>query len=271
MDLCIGYNSCLTAEQFLFHEMRIVAKQYLAREGLRKTRRHFPALRRPDLPEKARTGTGNTSVLIGYQVDHTGSQEHRISFLESQPNFRGILSVDKLVHVGFDTEENLIFSVVTEVDDDMVNRIMELPAMMVGDAEADAEGLDALRQANMERQKAEIERINKECFLAECIKLDAFSEDLKEGLQRELKDLNKEITEKKRAFKASTDKPLAEMLEMKEEVSSLEEKRKKLRRELYNREDEIDSKNEKLQDEIRSKLEGTSTIENIMTISFEIV
>lgn len=44
-----------------------------------------------------------------------------------------------------------------------------------------------------------------------------------------------------------------------------------MRRELYEREDEIDSANERLQDEIRSKLSGTSRTEHIMTISFEIV
>lgn len=213
------------------------------------------------------------SVTIRF--DHTNSQEHRISFLENHPNLRGVLSVDKLIYRGFDTEEHLIFSVVTEdgteVDDDMVNRIMELPATIIGEAGTEAAELDALRQANTEKQKAEIERINKEYFLAECAKLDAFSEDLKDGLQRELKDLNKEITEKKRLFKASTDKTLAEMLEMKEEVSRLEEKRKKLRREIYEREDEIDAQNERLQDEIRSKLDGASTLEHIMTISFEIV
>ena len=61
------------------------------------------------------------------------------------------------------------------------------------------------------------------------------------------------------------------MLEIKEEVSRLEEKRKKLRREIYEREDEIDTQNERLQDEIRAKLEGGSSLEHIMTISFEIV
>jgi ERCC4-related helicase len=209
------------------------------------------------------------------RFNHTNSLEHRISFLENHPNLRGVLSIDKLIYNGFDTEEHLIFSVVTEdgteVDDDMVNRIMELPAEIIGDAGVEAAELDALRQANTEKQKAEIERINKEYFLAECAKLDAFSEDLKDGLQRELKDLNKEITQKKRIFKASTDKTLAEMLEMKEEVSRLEEKRKKLRRQIYDREDEIDTQNERLQDEIRSKLEGASTLKHIMTISFEIV
>lgn len=66
-------------------------------------------------------------------------------------------------------------------------------------------------------------------------------------------------------------KTLAEMLEMKEEVSRLEERRKKLRRDMYEREDEIDAKNERLQDEIRVKLEGAYTLNHIMAISFEIV
>lgn len=209
------------------------------------------------------------------RFNHTNSREHRISFLEAHPNLRGVLSVDKLVYRGFETEEHLIFSVVTEdgtkVDNDMVNRIMELPAEIIGEAGEDATELDTLRQANLEKQKTEIERINKEYFLAECAKLDAFREDLKDGLQRELKDLSKEITEKKRIFKASTDKTLAEMLEMKEEISRMEEKRKKLRREIYDREDEIDMQNDRLQGEIHAKLEGAFTLENIMTISFEIV
>ncbi len=212
---------------------------------------------------------------IAIRFDHKNSQEHHISFLENHPNLRGILSVDKLIYHGFDIEEHLIFSVVTEdgteVDNDMVNRIMELPATIIGEAVSKVEEVDALRQANTEKQKSEIERINKEYFLAECAKLDAFSEDLKDGLQQELKDLNKVITEKKRLFKASTDKPLAEMLEMKAEVSRLEEKRKKIRRDIYDREDEIDTQNERLQDEIRSKLEGGSSLEHIMTVSFEIV
>lgn len=212
---------------------------------------------------------------VTLRFDHTNAQDHRISFLESHPNLRGVLSIDKLIYSGFDTEEHLIFTIVTEdgteLDDDLINRIMELPAEIMADSGTEASTLGSLRQVNVEKQKSEIERINKEYFLAECAKLDAFSEDLKDGLQRELKDLNKEITEKKRLFKSSTDKPLSEMLDMKGEINRLEEKRKKLRREIYDREDEIDAQNERLQLEIRSKLEGASTLEHIMTISFEIV
>jgi len=56
------------------------------------------------------------------------------------------------------------------------------------------------------------------------------------------------------------------MLDMKAEVNKLQERRKKMRRELYEHEDEIDAASERLQDEIRSKLSGTSRTEHIMTI-----
>jgi ERCC4-related helicase len=209
------------------------------------------------------------------RFDHTNSSDHRISFLESHPNLQGTISVDKLIYSGFEMEEHLIISIVTDdgthLDDDLINRIMELPATIKSDVFEDPAGLNELRRANTEAKQAEIEETNKKYFLQECEKLDAYSEDLKEGLQRELKELNKQITEKKRIFKSSTDRPLAEMLETKDEINRLEELRKKKRRELYEREDEIDAANERLQDEIRSKLAGTSQAEHIMTISFEIV
>lgn len=206
--------------------------------------------------------------------DYTNSGRN-IGFLSSRPNLRGKLSLDKLVYSGAETEEHLVFTVITDdgtkVDDDMVNRIMELPVACIEERRIDTADMEELKRANTKVLQARIEAENKKYFLDECAKLDAFSEDLKEGLQRELKDLNKEITEKKRIFKNSTDRTLAEMLAMKEEVSRLEEKRKKMRREIYEREDEIDAQNERLQDEVRAKLAGTYAQEHIMSIAFEIV
>ena len=58
---------------------------------------------------------------------------------------------------------------------------------------------------------------------------------------------------------------------MKDEVNKLEAKRKRLRREIYDREDEIDQQNDRLQEEIRARLGGSSQLEHIMTIAFEVV
>ncbi len=90
-------------------------------------------------------------------------------------------------------------------------------------------------------------------------------------MQHELKDLKKTITEKKKVFRASTALPLSAMLDMKDEINKLEVQRKKLQRELYMREDEIDAEKERLQEEVRQKLQGNCTLEHIMTIGFEVV
>ena len=56
-----------------------------------------------------------------------------------------------------------------------------------------------------------------------------------------------------------------------DEINKLKDKRKKMQREIYQQEDEIDMQRDKLQEEIRQKLNGTSEIRHIMTISFEVV
>ena len=44
-----------------------------------------------------------------------------------------------------------------------------------------------------------------------------------------------------------------------------------MQREIYQQEDEIDMQRDKLQEEIRQKLNGTTEITHIMTIAFEVV
>lgn len=58
---------------------------------------------------------------------------------------------------------------------------------------------------------------------------------------------------------------------MKDEINKLEKKRKEMQRDLYDKQDAIDDENDRLQEEIRKKLEGKVVTEHIMTISFEVV
>lgn len=211
---------------------------------------------------------------VKIRFDHTNS-ERNISFLNAHPHLQGILSIDKLSYDGIGEEQHLVFSVVTQdgtaMDEDTINSMLELPASVVNDSVQETKDLQEIRQQRLELQRQRVEESNKKYYLEECDKLDAYSEDLKEGLQRELKDLKKAIAEKKKVFRASTTLPLGEMLTMKDEINKLELKRKKMQREIYDREDEIDAEKERLQDEIRQKLEGNCTTENIMVIEFEVV
>jgi hypothetical protein len=215
---------------------------------------------------------------MALQFTHsTLPQSKHISFLDSHPSLKsGTISIDKLMHKGISEEEHLIISVVTNdgtpIDDDMVTRIMELEATVVGNCPPETTELIRKRAEGIQREKDGIAERNKTYFLEQVEKLDAYSEDLKEGLQKQLKALKKEITEKRKEFKASqnTTCPLEEMVEMRSIITALDDKRKKMEREIYLEEDRISMENETLQENIRQRLNGEIETKTIMTFSFEI-
>lgn len=186
-----------------------------------------------------------------------------------------MLSIDKLTYDGLSHEEHLIFSVVTEdgtvLDDDIINSMLCLPAESVGECPTETSELVRLREKRLGIKQEQIEETNKQFYLDECDKLDAYSEDLKEGLQRKQKELNKLIKEKEKECRASTSLPLNQIIAMKDDINKLKDKRKKMQREIYQQEDEIDMQRDKLQEEIRQKLNGQTKICRIMTISFNVV
>lgn len=202
------------------------------------------------------------------------NSDRRVSYLDEHPGIRGVITIDKLSYSGIGEEEHLVITAVTDdgrqLDEDLVNTFFELPAELTDAAGAVNGEVEALRKERVEQRQRAIEAANKQYYLDECAKLDAYSEDLKEGLQRELNDIKKAITEKNREFRNSTDLPLDEMLAVKDELEELKRKRKRMQRDLYDREDEIEAQNEQLQAEMREKLRGNSELERIMTISFEV-
>ena len=201
--------------------------------------------------------------------------ERNISFFNTHSGIKGVLSIDKLTYDGLCHEEHLIFTVITEdgtvMDEDIINSMLGLPAEIIGDCPVESPELIQLRKQRLDVQQEQIEETNKQFYLNECDKLDAYSEDLKEGLQRKRKELNKLITEKEKECRASTNLPLDQIIVMKDEINKLKNKRKQLQREIYQQEDEIDMQRDKLQEEIREKLNGTTEISHVMTISFEVV
>ncbi len=213
-----------------------------------------------------------SSVTI--EFDYTGNSDRHIAFFDSHIGLEGMLSIDKISYEGIGEEEHLIFTVKckdgTVIDEELINNMMELQGNIIDGCPVESDEFIKHRQELIVYQQQQVEENNKKYYLEECDKLDAYSEDLKEGLKRELKDLKKAITEKNKEFRASTNLPLSEMLKIKDELEKMKKKRKIMERDINKREDEIDEMNERLQDEIREKLKGNSKITHIMTIGFKI-
>jgi len=212
---------------------------------------------------------------VAIRFDYINSGRN-FGFLNANPGLSGVISVDKLTHRGIENEEHLIISVTTPdgvcVDADSVLDIMELPAIIVGECLPETQELIAQRNVGIQQQKDEISERNKQYFLAQAEKLDAYSEDLKEGLQKQLKALKKEIAEKNKLFKASRDTcSLDEMLAQREVINGMVAKRQKMERDISLEEDRITAENEALQEDIRCRLNGEIETQTIMSFSFEIV
>lgn len=232
-------------------------------------------LRREDSFFRSWLNESKTAPLANVHIrfNASGSARH-FSFLQKHIGMRGTLAVDKLRFTGVDKEEQLILTVITEdgtvLDDANIDRMMMLHGEIVGDALPATQELFDQRNKLIEAGRTAIENANREYYLAECAKLDAYSDDLKEGLQQELKALKNLIREKKKAFNESSHLPLMEIVALKDEINGLEKKRKLMQREIYEKEDEIDTANERLQAEVRARLDGKFEEEHVMTISFEI-
>ncbi|NCB67080.1 MAG: DEAD/DEAH box helicase, partial [Bacilli bacterium] len=205
-------------------------------------------------------------VAIQFQYTDT---ERNIGFLSANPNLKGIVLVDKLVHKGLSDEEHLIISAIAEdgtpIYEDTVGKIMELPAVVVGDCTSETAELAAQRQAGIEMVKEGIESRNKTYYLEECMKLDAFSKDLEDGLEKGIKAIRKEIDEKTKAWRQMQNtESLDVMLAVKDEIDALENRKTRMQREIYTEQDRIQRQKKDLQAQIRQRLNGEVETQTIM-------
>lgn len=98
-----------------------------------------------------------------------------------------------------------------------------------------------------------LESRNLAIFEQEAEKLDAWADDLKVGLEREIKELDRSIKEMRTLSKGAA--TLAEKLAAQKEQRDMEAVRDKKRRELFDRQDEIQARRNGLIDELEKQLE----------------
>ena len=115
----------------------------------------------------------------------------------------------------------------------------------------------------------EVNERNLKYFEAEVEKLDAWADDLKVGLEREIKQLDREIREVRRNAKAAPD--LEEKLNWQKKQRELEKLRSRKRRELFDRQDQVDGPREQLIGELEDKLEQKVEQSPLFTIGWQVV
>jgi hypothetical protein len=123
-----------------------------------------------------------------------------------------------------------------------------------------------------QRRQAAIQRTiserNAAFFEAEAEKLEGWAADLKLGLEREIKEIDRQIKDARRA--ATTALPLEDKLAGQKQIKALESHRNEKRRSLFDAQDKVDEHREILIASIEGKLTRKSGIQQIFTFRWKL-
>ncbi|MFO7646085.1 MAG: hypothetical protein R6W95_17005 [Desulfosarcina sp.] len=171
-------------------------------------------------------------------------------------------------------EDHLILAAITDherpLDKKPAARLLSLPGDLVG-AIAKLQTNGALQAVSQRRQASiqkEISERNARFFEAEADKLDGWADDLKIGLESEIKELGRHIKEARRAATAAL--TLEEKLAGQKQIKALEAQRNQKRRSLFDAQDKVDRQREKLIATIEGKLQHQIRLQLLFTIAWKL-
>lgn len=200
----------------------------------------------------------------------------RVSTLEPYRGKGGWLTC-KLISVKAlgNQEQHLLVAVTTHDGEALIEqdpeKLLRLPATMRDTNVFCAP--DAALLADVEARKhsllRDINQRNLGFFEQEVQKLDAWADDLKLGLEQQIKDIDREIKEVRRT--AASSPTLEEKLSWQKKQRELESKRTKLRRELFIRQDEIEAQRNDLISQLEAQLQQQVIEQTLFTVEWELV
>ena len=130
--------------------------------------------------------------------------------------------------------------------------------------------LNNLCQSQQEMILEEISIQNSNYFEEETIKLAKWSKDIKIGIERELREVDKVIDEVNIQLRARGIN-LQKRLELQQQLAILEPKKKELRKRIYEEQDKIDDERNRLIEETTKKLTQRVESRHIFTVKWRIV
>lgn len=199
-----------------------------------------------------------------------------VSVLEPLVGQSGVLQLSLLTVQALDqVEDYLLFAAMTDdgkaLETGQAHRLLRLPAETCRPLSVLPEhaALDALTVRHQKSVLKTISKHNAAFFEVEANKLDGWADDLKVGLEREIKEFDRQIREARRAATAAL--TVEEKLEAQKRIKSIEAQRNIKRRALFDAQDDIDRRREQLIAEIEGKLEQKTTLQELFSLRWKIV
>jgi adenine-specific DNA-methyltransferase len=199
-----------------------------------------------------------------------------VSVLKPLVGQSGMLRLSLLtVHALDQVEDYLLFAALTDsgqpLDEEQARRLLGISARICQTCVPlpTSESLTSLTILRQEAILKTISQRNAAFFEAEANKLDSWADDLKAGLESEIKDLDRHIREARRAATAAL--TLEEKLDAQKRIKVIETQRNTKRRALFDAQDDIDHRRTQLISDIEGKLERKTTLLELFTIQWNII
>jgi hypothetical protein len=195
----------------------------------------------------------------------------RIMLVEKLRGQSGWLHVEQLTVASLDTEETLLVTGVTDdghvLDRETCEKLLTIPATSGGEVSIDDTAksrLESAIQSQANRVLIDSQGRNEIFFDAESEKLDLWADDLKDNLERELKNIEFEIREAKKAKRLAGD--LQSKVAAQKRVNELEQQRNQKKRTLFDAQDQIEQRKDSLISEVEARLKQQTSREDVFTI-----
>jgi hypothetical protein len=205
-----------------------------------------------------------------------GKHSGKVSLLEPLVGKSGWFALSLLSVEALDqAEDHLIFAGLTdfgvELDEQVMLRMLSLPGTIAAPQTAPERLSEALKNQASGRQAAiqkSISERNAQFFAAEADKLDGWADDLKLGLEREIKELDRQIKEARRA--AITALTLDEKLAGQKQIREVESLRNQKRRSLFEAQDQVDKQRDELIAQIEGKLNQNISLKQLFCVRWSV-
>ena len=172
-----------------------------------------------------------------------------------------------------ETEEIIVVGAITDdgsvVHPDVAQKLFQLPSEARLLATPVPDQLQAITDFQRSIVQAEAQQRQQTYFSAEIDKLDLWAEDLKNGLELRIKELETSIKETKKASTMSIS--LEDKLTLQKQVKDLESVRNQARRRLFDAQDEIDAKRDGIISKIEEEISSKDQLQLILSFKWQLL
>ena len=210
---------------------------------------------------------------VQLEIDYN-AYPFKVSALESYIGKSGWVVAEKITVSSIEEEDFLALTAVTDrgdvLDGELAERLIAIPCASVVPTLSIAPAADIERAAKTQRDAivSKLDERNAQYFDEETAKLDSWADDLKFGLESEIKQLDKDINEAKKSAAASM--TLAAKLAHQKQLRELEQTRNAKRRSLYEAQDSIDEQRDTLINKVEKQLQCTVSTVKLFAVKWSL-